>query len=169
MGCPYQRHLFCSSGISWDASLLSWMRFIHSSSSPSEGHTSHHDITWGTSTQRPSREHMNLLLLKSIFDSLPVVEPNRLVRRCWGLGKPPSPTFHALKKPARKTVCDQKLNAKKRTFGEFPKSHESVYSIVSKGMCYSDACTYGCAEKNLKGQTPIQDLIMYPFWLEFPM
>lgn len=153
MGCPYQRHLFCSSGISWDASLLSWMRFIHTSSGPSEDHTSHHDIIWGTSTQRPSREHMSLLLLKSIFDSLPVVEPCRLVR-CWGLGKPPSPTFHALKRPARKTICDQKLNAKKRTYGEFPKSHESVYSIVSRGYATLMHVFMDVQKKNLKGQTP---------------
>lgn len=128
----WEWHLFCSNGINWNASLLSWMGFIHSSSSPSEDHTSHHYITWSTPTQRPSREHMSLLL-KSIFDSLPVVEPCRLVRRCWGLGKPPSPTFHALKRPARKTICDQKLNVKKSTYGKFPKSHESVYSIVSRG------------------------------------
>lgn len=152
MGCPYQRHLFCSDGISWDASLLSWMRFIHSSSSPSEDHTSHHHITWGTPTQRPSGEQMSLLLLKSIFDSQPVVEPCRLVRRGWGLGKPPSPTFHALKRPARKAICDQSSMPRRGHMANPKITWKCILHCV-QGICYSDACIYGCAEKNLKGQT----------------
>lgn len=127
----WEWHLFYSNGINWNASLLSWMGFIHSSSSPSEDHTSHHHITWGTPTQRPSREHMSLLLLKSIFDSLPVVEPCRLVRRSWGLGKPPSPTFHALKRPEKLYVIKSSMS--RRAHMANSQNHMKVYTALCPG------------------------------------